>query len=61
MSKFTDLSPMPFGKYEGRPMGKIPPSYLLYLSKQGWLTSWKDVYDYIQVNKHKLISKVGGY
>lgn len=60
MSPFTDKSIMPFGKYQGKQMGQIPPSYLLFISKKLWLSQWKDVYDYIQLNKHKLINSVGG-
>jgi len=29
--KLTDKSPMPFGKYEGVPMERVPASYLCWL------------------------------
>lgn len=31
MSKLTDDSPMPFGKYQGTKMANVPAPYLLYL------------------------------
>lgn len=35
MSELTDQSPMPFGKYKGDPMEKVPASYLHYLHTTG--------------------------
>jgi len=29
----TDKDPMPYGKYKGQPMGKVPGSYLIWLSE----------------------------
>ncbi len=30
-SKFTDESPMPFGKHKGLPLSEVPDDYLLWL------------------------------
>ena len=35
MHELTDLSPMPFGKYTGRPMQDVPARYLHWLWTQG--------------------------
>ena len=34
-SKYTDLTPMPFGKHKGIALVNVPGDYLLYLHKQG--------------------------
>ena len=31
MKKLTDESPMPYGKYKGRPMEDVPADYLIWL------------------------------
>ena len=31
MDKLEDYSPMPYGKYKGRPMEDVPASYLIWL------------------------------
>jgi hypothetical protein len=38
MKPLTDVDPMPFGQYAGRPMQDIPASYLHYL----WTNGLKD-------------------
>ena len=47
----TDRSPMPFGKYRGQPMQKVPASYLHWL----WCNGKKDependIHKYISEN-----------
>ena len=32
---FTDNTPMPFGKYQGKPLIEVPAQYLLWLFDQG--------------------------
>jgi len=34
-SKFTDQTPIPFGKYRGTPLGQVPAKYLLWLYNKG--------------------------
>lgn len=34
---FTDLTPMPFGKYKGEPLGKVPAEYLDWLIGEDFL------------------------
>ena len=31
----TDLDPMPFGKFKGKPMQDVPASYLVWLHGEG--------------------------
>lgn len=31
MSKFNDNTPMPWGKYKGKPMVEVPDTYLVWL------------------------------
>ena len=35
--ELNDRSPMPFGKYKGKPMEEVPDGYLLWLLEQEWL------------------------
>lgn len=51
MSKLTDKSLMPFGKYKGLALGSIKDEYLLYLLDQSWIGSWNDLHDYLKKNK----------
>jgi uncharacterized protein (DUF3820 family) len=32
---FTDITPMPFGKYQGKALIKVPAHYLLWLFNEG--------------------------
>lgn len=35
LSEFTDQTPMPFGKYQGKAMINVPDVYLLWLFNEG--------------------------
>jgi uncharacterized protein (DUF3820 family) len=48
MSKLTDESLMPFGKYKGDKMTNVPASYLIWLYDNGKCSS--DVSEYIKEN-----------
>lgn len=53
----TDQSPMPFGKYKGQPMEKVPAKYLHWLWTEGGMEKEKDtnpVGDYIDRNVRAL-------
>lgn len=57
MSKLTDDSKMPFGKYEGDCMDEVQASYLIYLRDQisdrderTWTINERRVMDYIEDN-----------
>lgn len=47
----NDDSLMPFGKYKGTPMGKVPAEYLDWLIGQKWISDWPQVEKYILDNK----------
>lgn len=47
----TDNSPMPFGKWKGRPMKTVPAEYLDWLRGQPWIEDWPQVLEYLQKNK----------
>jgi len=34
MEKFTDSTPMPFGKYKGTKLANVPADYLIWLGQQ---------------------------
>jgi len=55
MSKLTDLDPMPFGKYAGKPLQDVPAEYFHWLWQQG-LKRRRDslVADYIKENLEAL-------
>ena len=55
----TDQDIMPFGKYKGETMEKVPASYLLWLRDQG---CWnKEVKNYIEENLTVLLSECPDY
>jgi len=50
--KLTDQSRMPFGKHEGKKLGELPASYLLWALDQDWCRrQWPDLIEYIRDNK----------
>lgn len=49
MNKYTDQTPMPFGKYSGVPLENVPDSYLLWLYNSGKLWD-KALIAYIEDN-----------
>lgn len=55
----TDQDLMPFGKYKGEKMEKVPASYLLWLRDQG--CSHPDVKSYIAENETVLVSECPDY
>jgi uncharacterized protein (DUF3820 family) len=54
-----DQDLMPFGKYKGEKMEKVPASYLLWLRDEG--CSNRDVRDYIEGNLTVLLSECPDY
>jgi hypothetical protein len=46
--KLTDKDLMPFGKYRGKTMEKVPAGYLLWMADQDWSAKWPDVKEYIE-------------
>lgn len=55
----NDNSLMPFGKYKGTPIGKVPASYLDWLIGQDWIDQWPDVEQYIEDNKGIIEQELG--
>jgi hypothetical protein len=55
----TDRDAMPFGKYRGQPMERVPASYLDWLHGQDWIREWPDVVDYIERNRDVIDSELG--
>lgn len=49
-----DNDPMPFGKFKGYPMKRVPADYLDWLIGQPWINTHSRVEAYIVANK-KLI------
>jgi uncharacterized protein (DUF3820 family) len=56
-TELTDSSPMPFGKYRGKPMIDVPAHYLLYLFNDG--CNHPDVKKYILDNLEALKKEAG--
>lgn len=54
----TDEDPMPYGKYEGKPMKDLDASYLIWLKRNGKVTA--PVMKYILDNDKRLKSELGG-
>jgi uncharacterized protein (DUF3820 family) len=56
-TEITDNTPMPFGKYQGTPMIKVPAKYLLWLFNEG---CWHDgVRKYLHDNLDALNKEAG--
>lgn len=55
----TDQDLMPFGKYKGERMEKVPASYLLWLRDQG--CTHPEVKSYIEENETVLLSECPDY
>lgn len=53
----TDSTPMPWGEHKGIPMEKVPPAYLLWLFKQGWIKDWPDIHAYLVANQAALLAE----
>jgi uncharacterized protein (DUF3820 family) len=53
----TDNTPMPFGKYRGKPMIEVPAKYLLWLFNEG--CDHQGVKDYINDNLDALRKEAG--
>lgn len=57
--KLNDQSPMPYGKFKGDKMEKVPASYLLWLRDNEKAS--RDVLDYINENETVLFSESKDY
>lgn len=51
---YTDSTPIPFGKYKGTPLEKVPAKYLLWLDTQLRRDDWRDLQAYIRENYEAL-------
>ena len=56
MNKLDDTSPMPYGKFEGRPLEAVPASYLLWLLANNWASL--EVAEYIRENMNVLEKEI---
>lgn len=45
-TKLHDESPMPFGKYKGRPLGEVPDSYWNWFLGQDFCDQYPDLVEY---------------
>lgn len=51
MNELNDQSPMPFGKFKGKPMQDVPASYLHWLWQNGLKSeTGKPVHEYVKAN-----------
>ena len=55
--KVTDDTIMPFGKYQGRSLGEVPASYLLWFASQGG-GGFRDIKEYIEEKRAQLEREV---
>ena len=51
MIMLNDNDPFPFGTHKGKPMEKVPATYLDWVQDQPWISKWPDVVDYIERNR----------
>lgn len=60
--KLEDSSPMPFGKFQGKPMEDVPSKYLLWLWDNGvWQDVGKPIHEYIKNAWSALINDCKDY
>jgi len=50
--KYTDETPMPFGKHKGVKLANVPASYLLFMYESKYLKA--PLLDYVEENKEVL-------
>jgi len=43
---------MPFGKYKGKPLDKVPVKYLTWCAQQEWLSDWPTLHEYLKKEKY---------
>lgn len=56
-TKYTDSTPMPWGGYEGTPLGEVDTHYLLWLLRQPWIKDRPNMYAYLIENQEKWLSE----
>ena len=56
MKKLTDESPMPYGKYKGRPMEDVPADYLIWLVDNQRASP--EVMSYVEENREVLNKEI---
>ena len=56
MKKLTDESPMPYGKYKGRPMEDVPADYLIWLVDNQRASP--EVMGYVEENREVLNKEI---
>ena len=44
-----DDSVMPFGKWKGQKLGKVPDHYWLWFLKQDWSVEWPELVEYARI------------
>ena len=54
-----DNSPMPSGKYKGKPMQEVPAEHLLYIYERGWCNA--ELKEYIEDNMQVLELEVANH
>jgi uncharacterized protein (DUF3820 family) len=57
LPKFTDNTPMPFGKYKDKALANVPAEYLLWLLSDNYISDGL-LKDYIVENKEQLTKEV---
>ena len=56
MKRLTDESPMPYGKYKGRPMEDVPADYLIWLVDKRRASP--EVMSYVEENREVLNKEI---
>ena len=56
MKRLTDESPMPYGKYKGRPMEDVPADYLIWLVDNQRASP--EVMGYVEENREVLNKEI---
>lgn len=46
-----DSDPFPFGTHKGKPMEKVPASYLDWVIDQSWINKYPDIIEYVERNR----------
>jgi len=57
MTKYTDESIMPLGKYKGQKLANVPAQHLLWLYDQPWFTTNGPLGKYIDESRVSLLTE----
>jgi len=53
--QWNDTTLLQWGIHRGKPLGEVPPAYLLWLYEQRWIKDWPPLHKYLQGRHAELV------